>query len=399
MSDSEETISVCSDDANYILSENSDYFEERCENKCTSDTVLYEIEGEVDARFADASPDVRADILRMYYVMVDNAQVSTRSNTKEIDDMRAHYDKLVASLREQLRVAMDTNSNDRFQDALKEKMDTLTDMIETMRRDGEPTVYANNTDKGDAGENMILSVLETIPGTHVTNTSNKAMCADMWCNYANCDIMIESKHVKSVKNNEVVKFHRDIEMNTAIDGAIFISISEGVRIPHRRKYFDFDMLDGRVPCVYLSDFEVNSQTLFLALQLIKLYKQRDGDNEVVIKLKEAFIGIMKEFEVEMDTIRKMKKTAKGFLTDLVKMDDCLRRSLNRMTETLNSVNHGENEHKYAPNNGNSSDSNTSGDNTSEHSNHHQEDNWVQPQQYKPVIERRVNTSRKKISSK
>ena len=302
------------------------------------ETTTVELDGFVDARFVNATPEVRAKIINMYYVMVDNAQISTQNNSKEMEDMRLHNDRIISGLRAQ--VTMFVEDREKYADGLlreankeKEYMKEIIDVLKNTTAAATPS-YTSATNKGDVGEDMIMSYLETIPGTKITKTADKAMSTDIWCTYGNCNIMIESKHVKRVKRCEMDKFHRDVAMNEAMDGAIFISISDDVRIPHKMKYFDCEMFEGRVPCVYVSNFESNKHTLFAALQWMKLYKQRCGDNASISRLRDIFTGIMKDWETQTEALRKLKGTANSLLSDIVTIEAGMRRSFNVMTAAL-----------------------------------------------------------------
>ena len=88
-------------------------------NGCCN-TYLYRFDGEMDERFLNATPKVRASIIQMYYVIVDNAQLSTRHDNgrRAYDDMRAHYESIIHDLRVDLRWTREDANNRLLQERL-----------------------------------------------------------------------------------------------------------------------------------------------------------------------------------------------------------------------------------------------------------------------------------------
>lgn len=347
--------------------------------KCSHcSSALYKIQGGVDPRFMSASPVVRGSILKMYYIMIDNAEITLKPTTtpdvnqqqQHYDEMRAYYEKVIQGLREdavklredremyamEIRRQLHTECTLELQkkqlevDHCAEKMSHLNEMNEMLRKEAaamalaaaaaqtNPSTpqYSSNTNKGEVGEDMIVAYLETVAGTVVTKTANKAMSTDVWCAYGgHCNVMIESKHVKKVKKTELDKFYRDVDENRGgMDGAIFVSISEGVRIPHKMTYFDCELRDGRVPCIFVSNFENNNHLLFAALQWIKLYKQRCGDKAYISRMVDAFRDVMQQMEIQTEAVRMAKCAAKTMHDNVMGIEAGMRKMLQRMTASL-----------------------------------------------------------------
>jgi len=305
-------------------------------------TQLYSSDG-LDERFVNATPEIRTKTVQTYYMIVDSLEVCIKSKNDENaenDAIRNYFDKVITGLREDavaLRDERDKYAMEMVERHTKnleneliianERNKHMNEMNELLKKDVEEVQYKSCTEKGQIGENMIATYLESIPGTKMSLKNDVAMCSDIWCEYEDCNILIESKHMKTVKKRDIDKFYRDVRMNT-VDGAILVSISDGVRIPHKH-WFDCEILDGRVPCVYITCFESNKHVLFAALQWLKLYKQK-CKNTPSAKMKETLVGVMDEWEKQISSLQKHKRLIKGLMEDVVVME-------NSMTLTMTNV--------------------------------------------------------------
>jgi len=363
MSDSEETISVCSDDAIAWCSYSGVIKQCECVGSdgnecsmCGMRTVMFD--GYMDERFLKASPTQRAELIGMAYTIIDGATIVNKNTSKEVDELRRYYDNIISSQRDafdkmktehsadmdglredviRAREEREVYANQKCMGVVqefekyKENANILNEINESMKTIANnqltmisPPTYSNSTIKADAGEDMIVSYLQKIPGMTVERTAGKAMCADIWCCYANCKIMIESKHVKRVNQVEVDKFHRDLKMNRRqCDGAIFVSISDDVCIPTKEMYFDLGTMDGQVPCVYVSSFESNRAYLFAAIRLIVYVKQHCGDSGSTPDVRDTIKKVTKMLESSTEQIRKTKATINVLNRDINKLEDIL----------------------------------------------------------------------------
>jgi hypothetical protein len=303
--------------------------------------------GAVDERFIAANPEVRTRLVDTYYAIVDNLELCMKHKSDDDGEAtRAYFDKVIKGLREDavgLREERDVYATEMVQRHTKhlenelnnsnERNKHLTEINEFLKKekDVELVQYKSCTEKGQVGENLIASYLETIPGTKMSMKSDVAMCSDIWCEYEDCNILIECKHMKTVKKRDMDKFHRDVRMNT-VDGAILVSISDGVRIPHKH-WFDCEILDGRVPCVYITSFESNKHVLFAALQWLKLYKQKCR-NTPSAKMKEMLVGVMDEWEKQISSLQKHKRLIKGLMDDVVIMENSMMLTMTNVTAQM-----------------------------------------------------------------
>lgn len=97
-------------------------------------THLYRFDGEMDDRFLNATPKVRASIVQMYYVIVDNAQLSIRhdSGRRALDDMRTHYESIIHDLRVDMRLLRDDResyANNRLRQERLSMHHKVTDLL------------------------------------------------------------------------------------------------------------------------------------------------------------------------------------------------------------------------------------------------------------------------------
>ena len=219
-------------------------------------------------------------------------------------------------------------------ESYKREVNQMKDMYESVK--AQTRTYTNNTEKGQDGENMIEAYIWTIPGAKSTNTGKTASCTDIRCSFGHCEILIESKNVKVVQKREIDKFTRDVQMNaSSVNGAIFVSIMEGVRVPNKCA-FDFEMISG-VPCIYVSGFEGNKNILLAAFQWLELYNQNSSCNVSTNKVHDMLFGALEEWKRHVDALQKHKRLINTLLQDAATMENNMTRSMMNTKTQLQTV--------------------------------------------------------------
>lgn len=210
------------------------------------------------------------------------------------------------------------NANQQLEQQNKyiQKMEKMNEMLRKDKRS-----YANNTEKGKEGEYMIESyIVDHIPTATIENTANVPNCTDFRCVFGDIHILIESKHVANVKKCEVDKFARDVRTNAqSIQGAIFVSVTEGVRIPCKRS-FDYDTIDG-VPCIYISGFATNKHMLLAALQWLDMYNKNAKGNACSHQLFDILYKGIEEWERHFAMITKLKRSVRTTMDDITMLEN------------------------------------------------------------------------------
>lgn len=288
-------------------------------------------------RFVDASPEQRGNIVNLGVLALDSVELSkkTESDNKRNESLESVITKLHA---ENARLVEERDSYvERCLVNLKEKTDALSEYnkwkmeeqarhihtlselnkVLTEERSCANREFSSNTEKGRVGENMVTGYLGTIPGTKMSDKSDVAMCSDIWLEFGNTNILIECKNVKTVKKAEVDKFYRDVRMNS-VDGAIFVSIINQVKIPHKHA-FDVEILDGKTPCIFITSFENNQFVLYAAMQWLKLYKENCSQTDATL-MKNVLVGVLSEWRKQLNWIQKHKRTIQQMIDDVAQTE-------------------------------------------------------------------------------
>ena len=207
---------------------------------------------------------------------------------------------------------------------------TLRQLVEKYE---EKRVYENNTAKGDTGEDMIEAYLSGIPNTSLVNTGKTPNCTDIRCTFGSHEFLIESKYVVKVKKETIDKFVRDVKANAnSIHGAIFVSITDGVRIP-RKQLFDYELVEG-VPCVYIAHFETNPQALLAALQWLDLYNRNITGNRLSQTATDLLYSVLDEWKHQFESLSKLKRTVRVLYEDVTRMETDVSLSIANTTSRL-----------------------------------------------------------------
>lgn len=197
----------------------------------------------------------------------------------------------------------------------------LEEVNALLRKDTEKRTYSNNTEKGKEGEHMIESyIVDNVPTASIVNTAKVPNSTDFRCVYGNTVILIESKHVANVKKSEIDKFARDVRTNAkSIQGAIFVSITDNVRIPLKRA-FDFDMIDG-IPCIYITGFASNKYMLLAALHWLELYNRNVKSNALSQQVFDMLHKNIDEWQKQATMLVKHKQTANTLMEEVISMEN------------------------------------------------------------------------------
>ena len=220
---------------------------------------------------------------------------------------------------------------------LEQQNKYIEEMNERLRKDKRS--YANSTEKGKEGECMIESyIVDHIPTATIENTANVPNCTDFRCVFGDFHILIESKHVANVKKSEVDKFARDVRTNApSIQGAIFVSITEGVRIPCKRS-FDYDTIDG-VPCIYISGFATNKHMLLAALQWLDMYNKNAKGNACSHQLFDILYKGIEEWERHFSMINKLKRSVRTTMDDIIMLENTFGNTIANTKAQIESIMH------------------------------------------------------------
>lgn len=333
-----------------------------------SNVELVSIERVNNPTFDEADPQKRRTIVLLGVTTYNNIPrhelvVGTNKNDDVIRDLeqqllslRRSQENELKTQRERLRVEYDTEINglrsrldymtskeqtfyedrDRYAmemvdrcmitknqelEKLQKYVKTIEEMNEMLRKETEKRTYSNNTEKGKDGENMIESyIIDNVPTASIVNTANVPNCTDFRCAFGNYDILIESKHVANVKRSEVEKFARDVRTNAqSVQGAIFVSITDGVRIPCKRS-FDYEMIDG-VPCIYISGFASNKHMLIAALQWLELYNRNVKGNVLSSQVFDLLYKTIDEWQKHFGMLTKHKRSVRALMDDVITMEN------------------------------------------------------------------------------
>lgn len=213
----------------------------------------------------------------------------------------------------------------------------IEEMNEMLRKDKRS--YANNTEKGKEGECMIESyIVDHVPTATIENTANVPNCTDFRCVFGDFHILIESKHVANVKRSEVDKFARDVRTNAqSIQGAIFVSITEGVRIPCKRS-FDYDTIEG-VPCIYISGFASNKHMLLAALQWLYMYNKNAKGNACSHQLFDILYKGIEEWERHFAMLTKLKRSVRTTMDDIIMLENTFGNTIANTKAQIESIMH------------------------------------------------------------
>lgn len=263
-------------------------------------------------------------------------------HSKELDRLQAQIQSFVDAQRT-FYADRDEYANqfaDRCMKDLKAQLETERAYSSTLKQLNDKyedkRVYENNTAKGDDGEDMIETFLSAVPNLIITNTAKTPNCTDFRCTYGSHEFLIESKYVVKVKKETVDKFVRDVKVNAnSIHGAVFVSITDGVRIP-KKHTFDYELVDG-VPCVYITSFETNKQTLLAALQWLELYNRNITGNLVSKTVTDMLYGVLDEWKHHFEALSKHKRAVRVIYEDVTRMESNVSLTIANTTARIESV--------------------------------------------------------------
>jgi hypothetical protein len=341
-----------------------------------NDITTYDIEHIDNKTFNDASPAYRKSVVEAGLFVLDNVTCtySTKDDTsnEELERQKQYYETMLSNVREDVmkaRTDRETYADERVESKTREmqvKIDMYTERIAqiqqdsvTMQRRAEVEMadlkryntqletmvqtvidrqkvpeYKNNTEKGRAGERAVEEYLESLPGTYTWNKSDNAMCCDIRCDYQGTKSLIECKnYTRNIPKREVEKFRRDVRAND-VDAAIMVSIVDGVRIPHMNK-FHIEMHDGRIPCVYITNFESNPWQLEFALNWIVYYVRhvRKGGN-MAAKFYDRVSAFYTDLTKTMDHVGNMKRMIQGLSDETGHLQEQMKRGADSLRVAL-----------------------------------------------------------------
>lgn len=263
-------------------------------------------------------------------------------HAKELERLQAQIQALVDAQRTFYaeRDVYASHFADRCMKDLKAQLESEKALVSTMRqlieKYEDKRFYEHNTAKGDDGEDMIEAYLSGVPNTTITNTAKTPNCTDFRCTFGNHEFLIESKYVVKVKKETIDKFVRDVKVNAnSIHGAIFVSITDGVRIP-RKQLFDYELVDG-VPCVYLTSFETNPQTLLAALQWLELYNRNITGNMLSKTVTDLLYGVLDEWKHHFEALSKHKRAVRVIYEDVTRMESNVSLTIANTTSRIETV--------------------------------------------------------------
>jgi hypothetical protein len=288
-------------------------------------------------------------------------QKVTSDHLQEIHELRAKYDTAVTTLRESEKVvsqqitnAIEKGSNlvraecDKVLEVQESRIKDLTKIIEVLKEENKELqssylsvndkildhkndsmvskldeikndfnkFFKDNSTKGIFGENKIEYYLSNnFLGCQIEDTSGMTASGDFLFIFQSLKLLVESKNVQYLKNSEIEKFYRDIDVQVSkgtINSALFISFHD-TNLPKGYRNFYFEIRSG-IPIVFVSnalasDFFIKSSILML-LYLINngIISRIESDDDklqyVINALYRANDFLVKEF-ASIDKERKL----------------------------------------------------------------------------------------------
>jgi hypothetical protein len=154
--------------------------------------------------------------------------------------------------------------------------DTLVTKLDEMKNDFNK-FFKDNSAKGTFGENKIEYYLsQNFSGCQIEDTSSTTASGDFLFKYESLKLMVESKNVQYLKNSEIDKFYRDIDLQVsknAINSALFISFHD-TNLPQGYRNFFFEMRSG-IPVIFISNV-LNSDFYMKNSILMLMYLVKNG---------------------------------------------------------------------------------------------------------------------------
>jgi hypothetical protein len=140
--------------------------------------------------------------------------------------------------------------------------------------------------KGIIGENIVKNFLARNFGLFdIIDTSSQTGKGDLVFTNKNLNLLIENKNIQTFRNEDFIKFYRDVEnnvFNKTINAALYISLYD-VPFPNGRRGFFFERKNG-IPIILISNVYENMFAISYAINtLIYLiengFVSKDNDSE------------------------------------------------------------------------------------------------------------------------
>ncbi len=201
--------------------------------------------------------------------------------------------------------------------------------------------------KGVIGENIIKNFLSQNFGLFdIIDTSGQTGKADLFFTNKTLNLLIENKNILSFKNDDFVKFYRDVEnnvINKSINAALYISLYD-VPFPNGRRGFFFERKFG-IPIIMISNVYENMYSISYAVNTL-LYlvengfisnenNEDDEDQDFYLELSDFVTNLFTIYEKSMKFIENDRKNVLGLVKSLdERTENCnnLLYSLKNLTE-------------------------------------------------------------------
>ncbi len=131
--------------------------------------------------------------------------------------------------------------------------------------------------KGLIGESIVQTFISKNFGLFdVINTSAQTGKGDLLVTNKNFNLLVENKNTQSFRNDDFIKFYRDVEsnvLNKSINAALYISLYD-VPFPNGRREFYFERKFG-IPIILISNVYENMYSISFAINTL-LYLIENG---------------------------------------------------------------------------------------------------------------------------
>jgi hypothetical protein len=268
----------------------------------------------------------------------DRVRTSDDALSKAVIDatsvIRQNYDNLVHNLKSQLSFSQDRISSLEIQNtealSISNKLDSLV---------GKKTTI-DNAAKGDFGESIVhAQIMNTFPKSVIEDTSGITARGDMlWkLNKDQFRALVEVKNVQTVRNSDIIKFERDLKMNST-DGicncALFVSLKTEYIPSKGQLHFEFI---NNIPIIYVSNVFFAPEILKLALNILysifcTISSAISSDNRTDFHAISQFVSFVhKRFEKSAKNIQQMKSS-------MDTLSNCISSEEKSLHETLTQCN-------------------------------------------------------------
>lgn len=129
-------------------------------------------------------------------------------------------------------------------------------------------IMNTNTYKGLQGELFILEYLkDKFYNAKIDDVSANKESGDIYFELNNLKLLIESKNVKYLKNDDIKKFYRDIDLNNNINAALLISLNNSNLVDNKRT-FHFE-IKNNIFIIMISDVYNSPDYIRFAILLLE----------------------------------------------------------------------------------------------------------------------------------